>query len=648
MKTFQRYEATLTPLPPFALRALLVAALAACSGERPINSGQLITMARPCSDRRIDAVETCDDGNVTEGDGCTAACTVEEGWTCGGEPSVCVRRCGNGRADPGELCDDPSGNSDAWAIGRHCNASCSGLGPYCGDNKLLAQMEGCDDGNRVAWDGCSHQCQIEPGWVCEGEPSVCTSLCGNGVRDPGETCDDAELNSDLWSPQRHCNVDCSGTGAYCGDGLIDGDEECDDDRMNSDTEADACRSWCKKAACGDAVTDAGEQCDDGGRSARCTETCSAAKSAHLAAGDKHTCVILETGALKCWGSNGSGQLGAGELPLPAYRFEPLDVVGLDSGVVMVAAGGSHTCAVVDTGALKCWGSNSSGQLGIVDDQESFKVPVDADALGAMVASVTAGGDHSCALLESGAVKCWGSNSSGQVGSGDQGGDERSPVAVPGLGAVRQLVAGGAHTCALLQSGAVKCWGSNHFGAIGDGRQKDSRASPSGVSGLERGVLAIASGWEHTCALLEGGQLMCWGLNLDGQLGNGKSGWQEQQDTPVPVHNLGAEVEAVAAGGAQTCALLNTGVVKCWGLLVSESGDYARTPDPMTVSGLGFTVSSLASGGDHTCALHSSGRVFCWGENAEGQLGSGDAQSNAPQPVPVEVIGLPRRPGSHGE
>lgn len=313
---------------------------------------------------------------------------------------------------------------------------------------------------------------------------------------------------------------------------------------------------------------------------------------------------------------------------------------MDSGVTMLDAGGEHTCALKEDGTLTCWGANTSGQLGHPYAENIYDRPVEVTGLGAKVEAVAAGGEHTCALLAGGEVKCWGNNDSGQTGSGSKGDSERSPIAVTGLGTVQQLVAGGKHTCALLQSGGVKCWGSNALGAIGDGTDEPLRKVPTSVAGLERGVRAITAGWGHTCALLDTKKVVCWGWNRDGQVGNGSQGWQEEQLTPIEVLSLDGPVQSLAAGGAQTCALLETGAVQCWGLLVAAGGAYVRMPTPVAISELGYKATSVAAGGNHTCALVDTHGVQCWGDNSDGQLGNGNAEATDPQPDPVIVVGLP--------
>jgi alpha-tubulin suppressor-like RCC1 family protein len=240
----------------------------------------------------------------------------------------------------------------------------------------------------------------------------------------------------------------------------------------------------------------------------------------VATGNGFTCA-LEGGGLKCWGADFNGQVGDGNADDRRPRPDPVQVVGLSQGVEGVSAGLSHACAVLTGGTVRCWGWNVDGQVGPDECLDVCATPVEVPGLTG-VQSVSAGGFHTCAL-SGGAVKCWGGNEEGQLGDGTTKA-RRRPVAVKGLSSgVRQISAGGLHTCALLGSGGVKCWGSNSFRELGDGTRKN-RTAPVAVRGLSSGVEQIAAGGEHTCALLSGGGIKCWGGNRFGQLGNGKHTW----------------------------------------------------------------------------------------------------------------------------
>ncbi|MCB0189963.1 MAG: hypothetical protein KDE31_37085, partial [Caldilineaceae bacterium] len=214
------------------------------------------------------------------------------------------------------------------------------------------------------------------------------------------------------------------------------------------------------------------------------------------------------------------------LGAPSARIAVPDEA-LASSFKKVVAGNDHTCGLTTDGALQCWGDNADGQVGDGSDFPS-RPPVTVSGLGSGVLDAATGGNHSCAILSSGTVQCWGRNSSGQLGDGTT--DERLlPVAVVGLPATpTALAAGEAHTCALFATGAVSCWGRNAAGQLGNGATADS-SLPVAVSGLAAGALEIVAGFDYSCARLANGTVQCWGGNGDGQLGNGS-----QTSSPFPV------------------------------------------------------------------------------------------------------------------
>jgi alpha-tubulin suppressor-like RCC1 family protein len=303
----------------------------------------------------------------------------------------------------------------------------------------------------------------------------------------------------------------------------------------------------------------------------------------ITTGARHGCALTDGGAVKCWGYNYYGQLGDGS---NADHPAAVDVPGLTRGVTAIAAGALHTCALTSSG-VKCWGYNGAGQLGDGTDVERW-TPVDLASLGDDVISIAAGDSHSCAILRSGGVKCWGDNRYGQLGDGTT---ERrlTPVGVSALsGGVTALALGDRHSCA-IDDGAVKCWGDNRYGELGDGTTL-GRLTPVAVPGLS-GAIAIAAGSGpapsgHTCALMRSGAMKCWGYNGWAQLGDGTT---VDRRRPVGVAGLGAGVTAIAAGARHTCARTTTGNLRCWGYNYNgQLGD--ETPDdrskPVYVVGIG--------------------------------------------------------------
>ena len=286
----------------------------------------------------------------------------------------------------------------------------------------------------------------------------------------------------------------------------------------------------------------------------------------ISAGSYHTCALHITGAVKCWGDNGWGQIGNNST---IDSHIPVDVSGLSSGVVAISAGGDHSCAILTTGGtVKCWGYNLWGQLGNNSTNDSH-VPVDVTGLSSGVAAISAGYVHTCAVLTTGAVNCWGYNGGGQLGDGTYI-QRNTPVDVRGLtSSVTALAVGGYHTCALTSAGGVKCWGNNEFGQLGVGTQVNHWA-PVDVSGLTSGVIALTAGDYQTCALTSAGGVKCWGWNTHGELGDGT---YNDRLIPVDVSGLTYGVTALAAGVYHTCALTSVGGIKCWGW-----NDYGQIGD----------------------------------------------------------------------
>jgi len=278
--------------------------------------------------------------------------------------------------------------------------------------------------------------------------------------------------------------------------------------------------------------------------------------AAVAAGRLHTCALTSAGGVKCWGDNEYGQLGDGTT---LDRHTPVDVSGFPNGVAAVGAGGSHTCALTASGGVKCWGDNEYGQLGDGTTVDR-NTPVSVSGFTSGVGAVAAGGFHTCALTASGGVECWGSNAYGGLGDGTTT-DRYTPLDVFGLtSGVAAVAAGDFYTCALTTSQGVQCWGSNAHGELGDGTTEE-RHAPIDVRGLANGVTAVTVGQEHTCALTSVGGVKCWGYNDFGQLGDGT---MKERHTPVNVRGLTRGVIAIAAGVDHTCALTSAGGVKCWG------------------------------------------------------------------------------------
>ncbi|MCX6422859.1 MAG: fibronectin type III domain-containing protein [Actinobacteria bacterium] len=380
----------------------------------------------------------------------------------------------------------------------------------------------------------------------------------------------------------------------------------------------------------------------------------------VAAGDFSSCAVMAAGSAQCWGDNTNLQLGHSGATYgdAAAQVATLDGGGPTTTVVSLAAGSAHSCAVLADGSAKCWGAGLSGRLGDGSGDNSstplLVAGLDGTSPGKLVVEIAAGSSHTCAVLGDGSAKCWGANSSGQLGNGTT--DSASePVAVtdldgtsPGNSAL-SISAGASQSCAVLADGSAKCWGSNTSGRLGRGTDEDSLV-PVLVSGLTGGTTAttvrsIATAVLHTCAVLESGAVTCWGANFNGQLGDGTT---DSSNSPVAVPGIDGTTPAktaisVSLGDAHTCALLATGAVKCWG--GDDRNELGSGPGtsltPVTVTdvdgtSLDKTAVALAVGGTHSCVVLATGATKCWGGNTRGELGSNTGTSET---APVSVPGL---------
>lgn len=362
------------------------------------------------------------------------------------------------------------------------------------------------------------------------------------------------------------------------------------------------------------------------------------EATQIAMGGWHSCALTTSGGVKCWGYNSAGQLGDGTT---TQKTTPVDVVGLTFGVVALSAGNNHTCALLATGGVKCWGSGSVGQLGN-NATTSKTTPVDVSGLTSGVQALSPRGhDHTCAITTSGAAKCWGSNVYGQLGNNSTT-NSSVPVPVSGLssGVAAVYAAGGdggsldgPHSCAIV-SGALWCWGRNNYGQLGDGTTNNA-AVPVAVSGLSAGVASASLGGAHTCALTTSGGAKCWGLNSSSQLGDSSA---TTRTTPVDVKNLTAGVFEIKAAYQHTCAITTSGQALCWGSNNNGqlgTGNTTTYSIPTAVLNMSSGVSALSLGSYHTCAVVSAAGVKCWGSNANGRLGDGTT-ANRSSPVDVTL------------
>ena len=341
----------------------------------------------------------------------------------------------------------------------------------------------------------------------------------------------------------------------------------------------------------------------------------------LATGWSHTCALLHSGDVTCWGSNHSGQLGDGTT---TDRARPVAVEDLHN-VVAIDAGASFTCALTGAGAVKCWGGNFFGQLGD-GTRDDRSVPEDVTGLGSGAVDIGAGASHACAVTEEGEVFCWGEGADGQLGgvaSLPPIEPTPVPVLVEGLNAHISGVSGGEHhTCALTNNGSVKCWGSNRGGRLGNDSEPDGSVEPPvAVVGLTD-VTQLSAGGATSCAITESDKLYCWGRHI---------GLETDNFTGIPtqVTTLDAPPLTVSVGRASVCVVLTSGNVECWGEnsygnLGDGTLEASFTPVEVDLGDLKASVISI--GIRHSCAVVDDGDVWCWGGNLGGKLGNDTTDS----------------------
>ena len=315
----------------------------------------------------------------------------------------------------------------------------------------------------------------------------------------------------------------------------------------------------------------------------------------LSVGSVHSCAVTSTNGLKCWGNGSYGKLGDGTTD---PRSTPVEIFPSASGVIAVSLGDVSSCALFTGGSVRCWGDNGSGQLGTGDTTDSLS-PTPVPTLTSGVVAISVGenltlsgqASHACALMTDGSVKCWGDNSAGQIGDGTTT-QRLVPTAVVGLPAPAVGISAGAkHTCAVLDTGALYCWGLNASQQLGDGTTTP-RPQPTQVYGLSSGIAAVAAGSFHTCAMTTTSDVKCWGDNVYGQLGDGTN-FARSQPRDITFNDPGTlppYTTAPPGSGGQATSTTTSG----------QGGSTSTDPQP-TITTVPQTTSPPASTTTSTAA-----------------------------------------------
>lgn len=522
-----------------------------------------------------------------------------------------------------------SGNCEATAddeVSVCCAADCGA------DARCRADGLRCEPVARQQGESCDVSLSCAPGLACAAADAALSVCCASVCR-ADQFC--VEGGARCLAPLGVAGTPCT-EGGQCVSGY------CDLDR------AVCAANPCLEGAVAGSFCGRGSQCDAGGQ-------CAFTGIGMLSAGSSHTCAILSTGGVRCWGNNSEGAIGVlpenldiGDTPdeLPS-QVAGLEVTFEGRRALQVSAGFDHTCVLLEDGNVRCWGQATAGQLVPVRSDGDIFLPN-----GDRAVQVSAGGAHSCALLASGRITCWGDNALGQLGIGTT--TALTPNAV--LSALtlsepaRYVKAGTSTSCAILESGALTCWGNGRTGALGYA-EAGLRLAPSGNVDVGAPVIDVAIGG-FTCVVIQGGFVRCWGDNDEGGLGYGHTLPIGLTETPAQAATLltpagqplGGNVQLGGGGVAQVevntdsghaCARFAGGSVRCWGDNDSGSLGYGHEEDigddetpaqaamvrPGQLGGdvpFGRSVLALASGG--RCAVLNDRSVICWGRNTQGQLG----------------------------
>ncbi len=297
-------------------------------------------------------------------------------------------------------------------------------------------------------------------------------------------------------------------------------------------------------------------------------------------GQDFTCALGDSGGVQCWGAGNRGRLGNGST---ANSSSPVQVSGLTSGVAAIGAGNEFACALLVSGSVRCWGYGVNGNLGNGDTADSSSPVTVLNVTNAKSISVASG--TACVTTSAGGVKCWGSNHYGQHGNGTKTSSAVStPVDAVLPTPVAKVVIGAIHVCALTTAGGVKCWGYNGNGRLGTGDTAE-RLTPVDVPGLESGMANIGLSNNSTCAVTETGAVKCWGSNAAGQAGIGEASGQILN--PTAVIGLSSGVQEIAGGKDSICATVVDKSAKCWGSNASGklgNGSLENKSIPTNVGG----------------------------------------------------------------
>lgn len=335
-----------------------------------------------------------------------------------------------------------------------------------------------------------------------------------------------------------------------------------------------------------------------------------------------SCGITSSGTGQCWGNNDvpsdgtSGMLGIG-LGTSITRTTPQTLDDPGQSYLSIAAGEWVVCGLTSLQTIKCWGTWVGDGTSVQGNS-----PIAITDTSTFV-DLAAGSYHACGVKSDGVMKCWGDGWDGKLGNGDAGGaTQYSPVTADSGTLYARVAAGRNHTCGITTAGVLRCWGTNSAGQVGDGTTAGPRLSALEIDpGVTYSV--IAAGENNSCGITTAGVLKCWGANGSGQVGDGTT---VTKSSPTVVDGgVSYAKVSVATSGYHACAVTSAGVLKCWGNNGSGrlgNGDVLPSSSPVVINS-GVAYREVAAGGSHSCGITVGGELKCWGANGDGRLGIGN-------------------------
>jgi cysteine-rich repeat protein len=415
---------------------------------------------------------------------------------------------------------------------------------------------------------------------------------------------------------------------------------------------------CTEAICNDGIIEGPEECEDGNLvdGDGCDSDCTLTRIVSVDSSGAHTCVLLDSGLVRCFGWNQWGAIGLGLSYLQSIGDNELPSstgpVPLDKKAVQVVTGAYHTCALLEDGFVRCWGYNSNRRLGNTTTTNIGDSARDVNHFGNTLLNERAVAlsnhrDVTCAILESGSLRCWGYGPWGTLGMGENIGGiagfpaNYDPLAIPGQVTMVASSHQAYHTCALNDSNEMYCWGRGWYGALGLGQYVWAQWVPTGpISAIAAGlpeqtkIVAVAAAEDATCVAYDTGDAHCWGINTYGQLGRGHTndvGLSELPSDLPPIDLGGRQVVDVVGGQHHFCARLASGEALCWGRnqygqlgrgAPGDLGDDETLADVAPLDFGGHAVIDISAASWGSCFLLDEGSLYCTGRNSSGELGYG--------------------------